>query len=252
MKFFPKASTIIHTAQTVILPVGFKRFHFITIGELHNEYFSPFSPRAINRSSYPALPSDKVTRHKTAEIEKCSQLGAKLLFEKNWKGAYKAYKQRLDLVTHKYGDNHEASSQAREDLATALLTLGMLEEARKAFAHPILRASGQDSWHPYRTAEATLDFIIGETTSSYEKLQKQFNLLRKRPLHPVAMAQRYGLIVVANNLGVIASQLEKADEAEDYFDIAQDVSATVKTRHEIFLDTVESNQSPGAFLPSSP
>ena len=252
MKFFPKASTIIHAAQTVILPVGFKRFHFITIGELHNEYFSPFSPHAINRSSYPALPSDKISGHKTTEIEKYSQLGAKLLFEKNWKGAYKAYKQRLDLVTLKYGDNHEASSQAREDLATVLLTLGMLDEAKKAFAHPVLKATGQDSWHPYRTAEATLDFIMGETTSSYEKLHKQFNLLRKKPLHPVAMAQRYGLIVVANNLGVIASQLEKYDEAKAHFDIAQNISTTVKTRYEIFLDTIESNQGCGAPLLSSP
>ena len=242
MKLFHAVTKMTQLTKTLICPVGFLRFHIINPNSFQPTDFSPFSVQAIRLSSYPYLPNKVVPGYKLSEVEQCSQQGAKMLQEKKWDSAYIAYQQRLKLVIAEYGDQHTATRQAREDLGSSLLILGRFREAEEIFSTPVMTVE-QDHWCAYRTTNATLDFMLGEHRSAYQQFQQQF-LLLNTPFHPLAYLQKYGLSIVANNLGAIASQLELPEEADYFYKIAKKTSENIR-RYPIFTEVVNLNDTHG-------
>jgi hypothetical protein len=158
-----------------------------------------------------------------------------MLYEEKWNQAYTAYHQNLQLKIAKYGDPHGALMLAKEDLAGALLALGRL---RDILSEPMMNI-GIDCWYAYRTARATLDFLLNAHGSAFEQLQQQFTLL-DTPVHPTAFNKRFGRVVVANNLGVVARHLRMPAASYDYLVIANNWAEKLRNDRG-FADVVASN-----------
>jgi hypothetical protein len=218
----PAAGLIGQSRNSLLLicPLGFSRFHIIDSvpALLNTKDFSPFSPRTIRRSAYPYLPRNHIPEYKPSEVERKSLHAAQMLYEEKWNQAYTAYHQILQLKIAKYGDPHGALMLAKEHLAGALLALGRLREARDILSEPMMNI-GIDCWYAYRTARATLDFLLNAQGSAFEQLRQQFPFLDS-PVHPTAFNMRFGRVVVANNLGVVARHLRTPAASYDYLVIA--------------------------------
>lgn len=228
--------------------MGFSRFQVLNPKQLDWHNFSPFEPNSINLSAYPYLPQKSVPNYSPSNAEQYAQKAALMLSEHKWEEACRYYRKRLQLLSECHGAHSEATRLAREDLATSLLILGDIDKARALLDIPTMHIE-IDGWDAYYTTNHVLEFLFGDKSLAQQGLQEQFNKLNT-PIHPTAFTKRYGLTVVANNLGVVLNSLniKSSITPEDCFDLAQNTAKFLRQKN-AFLEVITNNNTPQNYRP---